>query len=120
MIKEQPAFARLDRRRTGPDLRTLKPRPAAPHDVTVPAPVNQIGRCADENIAEGRVPSIRRTAEHEKFSVDLAREMHAVAIVREKRVLDMLEVYEIGRLRDPNGRSVITVAPCDVVYPIDQ
>src|SRR5664280_38384 len=79
MIEEQPAGARLDWGRPGADLGALPPRPAAAHDVAVPAPVDPVGALADKNVAERRVARVARAAEHEELSVDLPREQHAGA-----------------------------------------
>ena len=86
VIEQQPAFARLDRRRPGPDLGGL---PAADrlHHKAMLAPVDQIRAFAVEDVAKGRVPGIAGAAEHGVLAVDLAREQHAVAVVRQEGIL---------------------------------
>src|SRR5581483_6179307 len=50
---------------------------------------------------------------------DAPREEDAVAVERQKRVLELMEPLEVVRQRDADGRAVVPVAPGEVVRLLD-
>ena len=119
MIEQQPALAGLDWDRSGTNLHAL---PCAllewsrSHHVAVLAPEAHIGRLAIEDVAEGSVASVRRTREHGEVAIDLLGEQHAVAVVGQEGVLQLVEGLEVGGPCHADGWAVVAVAPCDIVF----
>ena len=85
------------------------------HDVPVPAPVHEVGALGVVDVAERRVAAVARAAQHRVALADSPREEDAVPVEGEERVVELVEGLEVVRVRDPDGRAVVPVAPADVV-----
>ena len=59
---------------------------------------------------------VARTGEEGIASVDLAREEHPVAVVREECILYLVESLEILCPCHAYCRTVVAVAPCDEIF----
>ena len=100
VVDVQPAAGRLYRRRAGADLVILPDVVGVGrHDELLIAPMDQVGRVADEDAAVARVREVR-ALEADVFAVYLLREKHAVAIVDCGRQSHALDMQEVLRLRD--------------------
>ena len=66
---------------------------------------------------KGVCPRVARTRQHGVAVSDLAGEQHAVAVVGQEGVLQLVERLEIGRPGDADRRlAAVAVAPGDVVF----
>ena len=83
------------------------------------APELHVGAFAVKYIPESRMAVVARTREHRVIPADLTREKHPVAVERDKGVLQLVERREIIRPRDADRRTVVAVAPGDVVFVFD-
>jgi len=61
------------------------------------------------------VSSVAGSAQHSILAPNLSWEQNAVAVVRQKGVLHLIEGLEVKGVAHPDGRTVIAVAPSDVV-----
>ena len=122
MIEEEPAFGGLDGHGTRADLHAL---PGAHleggrrHHVPMVPPELQVGGFAVEDVAEGRVAGIGGPGEHGEPAVELLREHHAVAVVRQESVLHLMESFEIVGPGHADGRSMVPVAPGHIEAAVD-
>jgi hypothetical protein len=122
VIEQQPALAGLHGDGAGAYLHALPGthlEGGGRHHVTVAAPEHQVGRLAVEDVAKGRVTRVAGSAEHGKVPIDLAGEEHAVAVVRQEGILQLVEGDEVVRPGHADGGSVIAVAPGDIVAAVD-
>ena len=62
---------------------------------------------------------VTRTGKQGVFAVYLSREKDSVAVVWQEGVFHLVEGLEISGPGHADGRSVITVAPCDVIFVFD-
>ena len=70
--------------------------------------------------AERRVARVARTRKHGVAAADFAGEEHAVAVVGQKGVFELVERLEIVGPGDADsGVAMIAVAPGDVVFVLD-
>ena len=83
------------------------------------APVYHVRALGVEDVAERRVAGIGRTGNHRVFSVDLAREKHAVSVIRQECVFALYEFLEIVCIRNADGRAVVAVAPGNIVLVLN-
>ena len=123
MVEQQPSLARLDGDGTCTNLHALPCtllEGCRSHHVAVATPKLHVGRLAIEDVAKRRVSRVGRAGEHRKATVDLSGEEHAVAVVGQEGVLQLVERLEVLRPRHANGRAVIAVAPGDVVAVFDE
>ena len=58
---------------------------------------------------------VTRTAQHGILTVNFLREQYAVTVKWKEGILALIEFLEIECITDTDGRSVITVAPCNPV-----
>src|SRR5664280_1369412 len=65
------------------------------------------------------MPVVARPAQHDIFVVYLAREGYTVAVVWQQGILKEMELFEIGCITNPDGWSVKTIAPHDVITVLD-
>ena len=79
------------------------------------APVHEVGALRVVDVAERRVPAVARPAQHRVALADPPREENAVPVEGEERVVELVEGLEVVRVRDPDGRAVVPVAPAHVV-----
>ena len=118
MVKQQPALGRFDRHRAGSYLGSL-PAAFGPHYETVFAPVQHVWAHAQVDITERRMPVITRATEHDILVIDLTREGHAVAVIRQQGILQEMEFLEIESVADPDGGTMETIAPQYVITVLD-
>ena len=83
--------------------------------MTMMSPVLQVGRLTIEDISEGSMPRITGTTQHGKLAIDLAREHHTIAVVRQESILQLMESLEILCPCHTNRWSMITIAPGDII-----
>ena len=57
---------------------------------------------------------------HHVHAVDLPREEHAVTVVGQEGVLQLVEGFEVLRPGDADGGPMVSVAPCHVVFPFQR
>lgn len=81
------------------------------HHAAVLAPVLHVGAVADVYVAERRVPVVARTAQHGVASAELLGKQYPVAVERQKGIFTLVEVLEVERVGNADGRSVAAVAP---------
>ncbi|MPN21443.1 hypothetical protein SDC9_168822 [bioreactor metagenome] len=117
MIDQKPAPVRFQRRRAGADFKPL-PASGRAHDLAMPTPIGQVRTAAQIDIAERSVAVIAGAAEHAVFALNLARKQHAVAIVGQKCVLQLVKSAKILRPSHADGRlPVHAVAPGKIIFP---
>ena len=122
VVEQQPPLARLDGHGARTDLHALPGRHLerrGRHDVPVAPPIAEVRRLGVENIPEGRMSRVTRTREHGELAADLPGEHHAVAVIGQKGVLQLVEGPEILGPRDADRRAVVAVAPRHVVLVVD-
>src|SRR5699024_8616658 len=108
--------------RAGADLQALPGALIAldcAHHEAVAAPVDEVLALADKDITERGVAGIRRTAHHHVAALDLAREEHAVAVVGQEGVFQLVEGLEILGPGDADRGAVVAVAPGDVILAVN-
>ena len=88
--------------------------------MTVASPELHIGRFTVEDVAEGGVSGVTRTAQHGEVAVDFLREEHSVAVVGKECILKLVECLEVLCPCHSDCRTVITVAPCDIVAVLNE
>lgn len=89
------------------------------HHAAVLAPVLHVGAVADVYVAERRVSVVARTAQHGVASAELLGKQHPVAVERQKGVFTLVEILEVERVGNADGRSVAAVAPRNPVAVLD-
>ncbi len=114
VVDQQPTRAGLDGDRPGADLGGL-PAANRAHHVAVAAPIPHIRAFTVEDIAEGRMAIVRGAAEHGIYAVDLAREQHAVAVVKAGARFPFVRGLEVAGLAHADGGAVVAVAPGHVI-----
>src|SRR4029079_6089390 len=92
---------------------------AAAHHLAVHAPMNEVRALTDINVAEGRVAVVARAAEYVVLAADASREEHAVAIVRQERVVEPRELLEVRGAGQADRRPIVPAAPGDVVLVLE-
>src|SRR5450759_2850652 len=85
----------------------------------VTAPVNQVRTLRHEDVAERRVAAVAGSGQHQVLALDAAREQHAVPVERQEGVVELVEGLEVVRVADADRRTVVPVAPRDVVAVLD-
>ena len=85
----------------------------------MPAPVDEVGALAQEDVAERGVAAVARAAEQEVLAADLAREEDAVAVERHQGVRQARPGREVLRPAEAERGAVHVVAPDDVVRVVD-
>lgn len=103
VVENEPAAIGLYRNRTCAHLSGF-PALGGTHYVSVLAPECEVGRLADEHIAERSVSAVGRTAHHHVLAVDLSGEHNAVSVEGEVCVLKLCEGLEIVGVSDTDGR----------------
>ena len=122
VVEEQPPLRGLDGDGARTDFHAL---PGAHlecggrHHVAVVSPVLHVGAFGVEDVAEGGVARVARTRQHGELAVNLAGEHHAVAVVGQEGVLQLVEGLEVGRPGHADGGAVVAVAPRHVVLVVD-
>ena len=122
VVEQQPALARLDGHGTRTDLHALPRRNLerrGRHHMTVAAPELHVRRLRIEDVPEGRVTRVARTRQHREPAPDLAREQNPVAVIGKKCVFKLVERLEVIRPRNADRRTVVAVAPRNVVFVAD-
>ena len=66
------------------------------------------------------MPIVARTAQHGKTTVYLAREKYSVTVERNKSVFQLVERLEIERIGHTDSRTVIAVAPGNLIAVFDK
>ena len=61
------------------------------------------------------MPRITGTTQHRKLAIDLAREHHPIAVVRQESILQLMESLEILCPCHTNRWSMITITPGDII-----
>ena len=87
--------------------------------MTVAAPELHVRRLRIEDVPEGRVTRVARTRQHREPAPDLARKQNPVAVIGKKCVFKLVERLEIIRPRNADRRTVVAVAPRNVVFVAD-
>ena len=118
MIEQEPTFRRFDRHRSGADLGGL-PTAFRAHHKAVLAPMDHIRAHTEVNISKRSMPVITRPTEHDVLVINLAWERYAIAIVRKQGVLQKVKFLEIKGIANPNGWTMESVAPHDIVAVFD-
>ena len=77
--------------------------------------MNQIGALTQINIAKRCVAVVAWAAEHKVFTIDLSRKQYTVTIERQQRIFKKSEFFKIKCISNPNGWTVIAVAPSDII-----
>ena len=122
MIKQEPAFVCLDRRRAGSHLGRLPGRGGS-EDKPVAAPMDQVRAFGVEDIPERRMPGIAWTMQHGVLPVELAGKQHGVAVVGKHDVFQELERGEVGCFRQSDGRRSAVrrvMAERDIVHTVNR
>ena len=121
MVNQQPAFIGFNGDGTGTDLHALPCGFIAldsAHHEAVASPVYHILALADKDIAEGGMPGVARAAHHHIAALNLTREKYTVTVVRQERILHLMERLEIIRPCNADGGSVVAVAPGHIVFAV--
>jgi len=118
MINQKPTLTGFNRDWTCPDLCAL-PRLLGTHDESVSPPVDEILALRKENVPERSVTPIAGAAQEHVTSTNPTREKDAVAIVGQQRVLNHGEGLEVVGISETDRRSMIAIAPRDVVAIFD-
>lgn len=112
VVENEPAAVCLYRDRTCAHFCGL-PTLGGSHNVSVFAPVFEVGGLADIHIAERSVSAVGGTAHHNVFVVYLAGEHNAVSVERQVCVFKLCEFLEIiGVSNADSGLPAVSVAPC--------
>jgi len=122
VVDEQPALRGLDGDRTCPDLETLPGtylKVRRRHHMAMMSPELQIRRLAVKYVTKGGMAVVTWTTQHGVATIDLTREEDAIAIKRQECILQLMEGLEVLRPRYSDGRSMIAIAPRDIVATID-
>ena len=122
MVDEQPALRGLDGDGSCTDLETLPGtylEVRRCHHVSVMSPELEIRRLAVKYVPKGCMTIVTRTTQHSVATIDLAREEDAIAIERQKCILQLVESLEVLRPRHSDGGSMVAIAPRDIVATID-
>ena len=117
MVEAKPAFIGFNGAGTGAYFLALPCTGSAKH-VAMLAPVGQILTAGAEDIAKGGVARVGRTGQHHVFAVDLAGEQNTVAVVGQENVFHLVEGFKVFRPADTDGRTMVAVAPGDIVLAI--
>ena len=119
VIDQQPPFIRLDGGGAGAHLGAL-PAVRCAEDIAVAPPIGQVRAAAEIDIAKRGMPGIRGAAEHHVLTVYFAGKEHAVAVVGQKGVFQLVEGDKVLRPAQADRGAVVTVAPGDIVLPLDE
>ena len=115
VVNKKPALVCFNRGRTRANFFAL-PRGTVfvdcAHYIAMFPPKGQVGTLAAKNIAKRRVTCVARAAEHRVHIINFARKQHAVAVIRQKCVFQLIKFFKIKCVTDSDGRAVVTVAPC--------
>ena len=89
------------------------------HHEAVAAPVAHVGALAVKDVAKGRVARVAGTAQHGILAVDLSRKQHAVAVVGQKSIFQLVKCLEIVGIAHADRRPVVAIAPGHIVPVLD-
>ena len=114
MVKEQPTLRGLHWNRSGAHLGALPAAEGTHYEAVLP-PMEQVGAAAEVDIAEGGVPIITGTAEHNILTVDAAGEQDTITVERQECIFHKVKTFKIEGEANADGRSMVAIAPGDVV-----
>ena len=118
MVEHQPALIRLDRRGTGADLRRL-PIFNGAHNKAVFAPISEVLRAADKDIAVRCMSPVARANEQKILAVYLAREEHAVAGDGIAGILKLSPALKVLRKGYADSCAVRgQIDPGQIIFPV--
>lgn len=123
MIEHQPTLGCLNGDGAGAYLHALPCtylKGGRRHHMAMLAPVYQVGRFAVKDVSKRSMSRIARATEHGEVTINLLREHHTVAVVGQKGILQLVEGLEIKCVCHTNGRSMVAVAPGDVVTAVNK
>ena len=114
VIEQQPSRFGEERHGTCADFRTLPGtvfKRSYFHHTAVFTPIFHVGTVADVDVAERCVPVVAGTAQHGVFAVYLLWKQYAVAVERQEGVFALEEFFEVERIPNTDGWSVVSVTP---------
>ena len=79
------------------------------------APVDHVGALTVEHVTKGRVPLVAGSAKHRELPVYPAREKHTIPVIRQERILHLVESLEIVGVTHAYGGPVVAVTPREVI-----
>jgi len=88
--------------------------------MTMTAPKIQIRRLTIEYISKRCMTGIARTAQHGKVAIDFLRKQHAIPIIRQKSIFQLMECFKIESICHSNGWSMITITPSHIITIFDK
>ena len=88
--------------------------------MTVATPELKVWRLAIEDITEGRMTIVARTAQHSELPIDLAGEEYTIAVEGQESILQLVEGLEVKGVGYTDRGAMVAVAPRHVVAVLDE
>ena len=88
--------------------------------MAVATPELKVWRLAIEDITEGRMTIVARTAQHSELPIDLAGEEYTIAVEGQESILQLVEGLEVKGVGYTDRGAVVAIAPRHVVAVLDE
>ena len=93
VIEEEPSLVGLNGNGACADLCGAPGAIERGHDVTVTAPISEIGTFTIENLPKGGVAVVAGTGEHGVVSVYFSGEQYAIAVAGQKGIFNLVKIF---------------------------
>ena len=120
VIEEEPSLVGLNGNGACADLCGAPGAIERRHDVTMTAPISEIGTFAIENLPKGGVAVVAGAGEHGIVSVYFSGKQYAIAVTGQKGIFKLVKIFEIIGVGETDGRAMIAVAPSYIIAIFDK